>query len=144
MLKPVSSHRLARKIAPNGKSIKKTSSSAAPIHRGKVGSLNRSTDQPLWPTRPSVEVCEAGMILISARGRARARDRARFMYTSHEHDHEKHELCPKELHEAFFYLGIASFQLVGVGRQKFQILQLGLVRRIGDLGMAGIKTFLIG
>src|SRR5262245_15167451 len=36
---PPSLQTLARKIAPSGKSIKKTTKSAAPIHTGRVGSL---------------------------------------------------------------------------------------------------------
>src|SRR6266511_272620 len=51
--------------------------------------------------------------------------------------------CAEKFSEALFYLGITFFQLVGVRGQKFQILELGLVRRIGDLRMTGIKTFLI-
>src|ERR687896_1051560 len=52
-------------------------------------------------------------------------------------------LSAEKFSETLLYLGIAFFQLVGIRRQKFQILELGLVRRIGDLGMAGIKTFFI-
>ena len=45
--------------------------------------------------------------------------------------------------EAFLYFSAAFFQLVGVRGQKFQLLELGLVRRIGHLRMTGIKTFLV-
>ena len=172
---PLSPHKLARKIAPSGNSIKKTSSSAAPIHSGKVGSLNRSKDQPVWPARSSVEVCEAGMDL-AARGLRKKFHRVRcalspcsdvrslewwstgvlehwvsdpefFNRTHHSNtallQHSISPLRPKEFHEALFYFGIAPFKLVGIRRQQFQILELGLVRRIGDVRMAGIKTFFI-
>jgi hypothetical protein len=58
---PVSPQTLERKIAPSGKSTKKTRRSAAPIHTGKVGSLSRSANHPLWTTRSSVEVCNGDM-----------------------------------------------------------------------------------
>jgi hypothetical protein len=66
-LKPVSSHKLARKIDPRGKTIRNTSNSAAAIHTGKVVSHRCRKAQLAAGARPTASVLEAGMDFMDER-----------------------------------------------------------------------------
>src|SRR4029434_1610702 len=121
-LKPVSSHKLARKIDASGKTIRNTSNSAAENHTGKVASQRCRTDQLAAGARSTASVLEAGMELI----------------------YEPYYLCAENFDEAFSDFGVALFQLVGVRGEKLQILEFRFIRRVGHFRMTGVESLFVG